>query len=205
MITIEFLVTALVVVLAPGTGVIYTIAIGLGAGRAASVAAAAGCTLGILPAMAAAALGAAALLYTSAVLFTAFKIVGALYLLYLAWMTLRDTGPLAISEDRGRGRSFVAIARTGFLINVLNPKLAAFFMAFLPQFIDPASPDATLAFGVLGGVFMAMTFVVFLLYGAFSAVIGARVLARPSVMSWFRRAIAATFGGLAVRLALSER
>lgn len=205
MVSIEFLITALVVVIAPGTGVIYTIAVGLGAGRSASIAAAFGCTLGIVPAMIAAVLGAAAILYASALLFTAVKIAGAAYLLYIAWLTLKDSGPLAIGEGRGSGRSVVDIARTGFLINVLNPKLAAFFMAFLPQFVDPASPNATGAFLLLGGVFMAMTFAVFVLYGAFAAVIGERVLQRPSVMTWLRRAIAATFGAFAVRLALSER
>ncbi|MCI4665032.1 MAG: LysE family translocator [Neomegalonema sp.] len=205
MISLEFMITAFIVVIAPGTGVIYTIAVGLGAGRAASIAAAFGCTLGIAPAMAAAAIVVSAILYASALLFTAVKFIGAAYLLYLGWLTLQDSGPLSIAQGRGQGRSAYKIAKTGFLINVLNPKLAAFFMAFLPQFIDAASPTATLRFMLLGSVFMAMTFVVFALYGVFAAQLGRYVLRRPSVMTWMRRTIALTFGAFALRLALSER
>jgi len=203
--TLEFLITALIVVLIPGTGVIYTVATGLAAGRKESTAAAFGCTLGIIPAIAASVLGLAAIFHTSAIAFQILKYAGAAYLLYLAWQTLRESGPLQIGDDRAAPRSLFAIARTGCLINVLNPKLSVFFLAFLPQFIsvDTGSPTAQMLF--LGAVFMAMTFVVFVGYGAFAAVIGERVLRSVTVLKWMRRTVAAAFAGFGLRLALADR
>jgi threonine/homoserine/homoserine lactone efflux protein len=201
----EFLITALIVVLIPGTGVVYTVATGLTAGRRESVAAAFGCTLGIIPAIAASVLGLSAILHTSALLFQALKYAGVAYLLYLAWQTLRESGPLKITEKPAVSRSLYAIARTGCLINVLNPKLSVFFLAFLPQFIgvDTGSPTAQML--TLGGVFMAMTFVVFVVYGAFAALIGEKILKSATVMTWMRRTVAAAFAGFGLRLAFADR
>ncbi len=129
--SLEFFLTALIVVLAPGTGVIYTVATGLGQGRRQSIAAATGCTLGIVPHILASVLGLAALLHTSALFFQIFKYAGAAYLIYLAIMTIRDRGPVRFNVEK-RQASLPQIARTGFLINILNPKLSIFFLAFLP-------------------------------------------------------------------------
>ncbi|MEJ2018842.1 MAG: LysE family translocator, partial [Maritimibacter sp.] len=133
----DFLLTALVVVLAPGTGVIYTLATGLTRGRTAAIAAAFGCTFGIVPAMLAAILGLAAVLHSSAIAFEIVKYAGAAFLLYLAWGTLRDRSMLEVSAD-DTPRKLGAIALKGTLINVLNPKLSLFFLAFLPQFLSGA-------------------------------------------------------------------
>ncbi|WP_305984809.1 LysE family translocator [Roseibium sp. MMSF_3544] len=203
--SLEFLITALIVVLVPGTGVVYTVAVGLGKGRKASVAATLGCTLGIVPAILASVVGLAALLHTSALIFQAVKYAGVAYLLYLAWKTLNDSGPLDLKADKGARRSFLATARTGFLINILNPKLSVFFLAFLPQFVSPSAANPTLDMLLLGGVFMAMTFVVFLGYGLFASLVGERVLKSDRVMTWMRRTIAAAFAGFGLRLALADR
>ena len=199
-----FLLTALIVVLIPGTGVIYTLAIALGRGGPASVSAAFGCTIGIVPHISAAILGLAALLHASALLFQTVKFAGVLYLLWMAWSALREKGMLDAQPERS-AMSHAAIVRRGFLINILNPKLSVFFLAFLPQFVPPdtANPAMTMAF--LGAVFMAMTFVVFVLYGLFAAAVRDHVVSRPAVMAWMRRAFAAAFVGLGVRLALTER
>lgn len=203
--SLEFLITALVVVLVPGTGVVYTVAVGLGKGRLASVAAAIGCTFGILPSILASVLGLSALLHTSALVFQALKYAGVAYLLYLAWQTLKDRGPMDLkAEDRAQ-RSPVAIAVTGALINILNPKLTVFFLAFLPQFVahDAARPVVDML--AMGGVFMAMTLGVFIVYGQFAGLVGQRVLASERVLTWMRRSIAAAFAGFGLRLALAER
>lgn len=201
----EFLLTALVVVLIPGTGVVYTVATGMVAGRRESVAAAFGCTLGIVPAMAASVVGLSAILHTSALAFQVLKYAGVAYLLYLAWQTLRQSGPLQISEHAPKSRSFVAIARTGFLINVLNPKLSAFFLAFLPQFMTPdaGSPEAQVL--ILGSTFMALTLVVFIGYGAFAALAGQRILRSRSILAWMRRTVAFAFAAFGLRLAFADR
>jgi len=201
--SLEFLLTSLVVVLLPGTGVIYTLAIGLGRGFTASVAAAFGCTLGILPAALASIVGLAALLHTSAVAFTVIKYLGVLYLFYMAWSILKDGGSMDVTAERDR-KSLVKIAATGTLINVLNPKLSLFFLAFLPQFISAEAVNATQQLLLLAGVFMIMTFAVFILYGAFAAAARDYVIHRPSVMRWIKRSFAGVFGFLGVRLALAD-
>lgn len=199
----EFLATALIVVIAPGTGVIYTLSIGLTRGRAAAVAAALGCTFGIVPAMLAAILGLAAVLHSSALAFQIVKFAGVGFLLYLAWATLRDRGVLEVSEQKDQ-RSYAGIALKGTLINVLNPKLSIFFLAFLPQFLSGQAATATREMLVLGGVFMAMTFAVFVVYGLLAAIARAHVLGSPITMRWIRRVFAAAFAGLSLRLAFER-
>jgi threonine/homoserine/homoserine lactone efflux protein len=202
--TLSFLLTSLIVVASPGTGVLYTLAVALTSGARPSIAAAFGCTLGILPHISAAMLGLAAVLHASALAFAALKWCGVIYLLYMAWQTLRERGALAVDTSVD-ARSHRRLIVTGFLINILNPKLSIFFLAFLPQFIaaDEAHPLARML--ELSGVFMAMTLVVFVLYGVFAGRVRDRVISRPKVMSWLRRAFAGGFAVLGARLALAER
>jgi len=202
--SISFLLTSLIVVVSPGTGVLYTLAVALTLGSRASVAAAFGCTLGILPHMLAAMLGLAAVLHTSALAFSALKWCGVVYLLYMAWQTLRKRGALAVDGriDEARRRRVVT---TGFLINILNPKLSIFFLAFLPQFIATEEMHPLARMLELSAVFMLMTWVVFALYGLFAARVRDRVVSRPNVMTWLRRAFAGGFALLGARLALADR
>jgi len=201
----EFLLTALVVVLSPGTGVVYTVATALARGRLPGIAAAFGCTLGILPALIAATFGLAALLHASALAFQVLKYAGAAYLFYLAWQALRNAGPLAFDRDASGPANLVAVARTGFLINVLNPKLSLFFLAFLPQFLVPGQGAVELQILSMGAVFMGLTLVAFIGYGVFAAAVGARVLRSRQVMTWMSRSVAVAFAGFGARLALAER
>jgi threonine/homoserine/homoserine lactone efflux protein len=200
----EFLITSLIVVVSPGTGVLYTLAAGLSRGARASIVAAFGCTLGIVPHMAAAIMGLAALLHTSALAFQIFKYLGVAYLLYMAWSTLREHGAMSVQKQTG-SRSDLQVTIEAILINLLNPKLSIFFLAFLPQFIsvDEARPLGTML--VLSAVFMLMTFVVFVGYGLFAATIRDHVISRPRVLTWMRRTFAAAFVALGAKLALSER
>ncbi|MEM9011938.1 MAG: LysE family translocator [Pseudomonadota bacterium] len=199
----EFLLTSLVVVLLPGTGVIYTLAVGLGRGFRASIAAAFGCTLGIVPAAVASIVGLAALLHTSALAFQIIKYLGVIYLFYMAWSILKEGGAMDVSEEKSR-RSLAKLAATGTLINVLNPKLSLFFLAFLPQFVSADAAGATRELVSLALVFMAMTFVVFVGYGAFAAAARDYVISRPAVLSWIKGCFAGAFGFLGLRLALSD-
>ena len=199
----EFLVTSLVVVLLPGTGVIYTLAVGLGRGFKASVAAAFGCTLGIVPAAVASIIGLAALHHTSALAFQVIKFLGVAYLFYTAWKILKDDTVMEVSENKSQ-IGYMRIAITGTLLNVLNPKLSLFFFAFLPQFISPSTPNATASLIWLAVVFMMMTFTVFVGYGAFAASARDYVIRRPSVMKWIKRSFAGAFGFLGAKLAISN-
>ena len=202
--TLEFLITSFIIVASPGTGVLFTLAAGLSRGSRASVVAAFGCTIGIVPHMAAAILGLAALLHTSALAFQIFKYLGVAYLLYMAWSTLQESGVLKVEKDTG-ARSDMQVTVTAILINILNPKLSIFFLAFLPQFVraDEAQPLAHML--MLSAVFMLMTFVVFVGYGLFAAAIRDHVITRPKVLTWMRRAFAGAFAALGAKLAFAER
>ena len=200
----EFLLTAIVVILLPGTGVLYTLAYGLGKGWRASVLAAFGCTLGILPHIGASIAGLAALLHTSAMAFQVVKYLGVAYLLYMAWSILREGGALQVSE-RTAAISPGKVVVNGLLLNVLNPKLSLFFLAFLPQFVPATAANATASMLMLAVVFMLLTFVVFVGYGAFASATRRYVISSPRVLTWLRRGFAGAFGALGVRLALAER
>ena len=202
--SIEFLITSFIVVISPGTGVLYTLATGLSRGARASIVAAFGCTLGIVPHMAAAIVGVAALLNASAVAFQTLKVAGVAYLLYMAWSTLRESGALKVERQVG-ARSALQVTVTAILINILNPKLSIFFLAFLPQFISAGEPNALPRMLELSAVFMLMTFVVFVGYGLFAAAIRDHVISRPRVLTWMRRSFAAAFAALGAKLALADR
>jgi len=202
--SLEFLLTSLIVVASPGTGVLFTLAAGLSRGARAGVIAAFGCTLGIVPHMAAAILGLAALLHASALAFQVLKYLGVAYLIYMAWDALRAGGSLSVEREVD-ARSSLRVIVTAILINVLNPKLSIFFLAFLPQFVshDEATPLAAML--ALSGVFMAMTFAVFAVYALFAAALRRRVVENPRVITWLRRSFAAAFVALGAKLALAER
>jgi len=204
-VTPEFLLTTLIVVATPGAGVLFTLAAGVSRGWRASLVAAFACTLGIVPHMIAAVTGLAAIMHASALAFSIIKWLGVAYLLYLAWKTFRDksvfevvqTGPATVSAWR--------VIVSGVLLNLLNPKLTIFFFAFLPQFVRPDSDGAVLHMVWLSTVFMALTFVVFSVYGVFAAAVRREVISRPRIVAWMRRSFAATYVILAGRLAAQTR
>jgi threonine/homoserine/homoserine lactone efflux protein len=204
MMSLDFLLTSLIVVVSPGIGVVYTVATGLGRGPRASVIAAFACTLGIVPHIAAAVLGLAALLHTSALAFQLLKYAGVAYLLYMAWQALSERGALRVEPQVG-ARSARQIVVTGILINILNPKLSLFFLAFLPQFVSAGEESPLARMLTLSAVFMLMTFAVFVLYGLAAAAVRDHVISRPQVMVWMRRAFAGAFAALGAKLAFTER
>ena len=214
--TPEFLLTSFVVVVVPGTGVIYTVSTGLALSWRSSIAAAAGCTAGILPHLAASILGLSALLHASATAFRVLKYLGCAYLLYLAWQMWRETGSLSFDSKPRHTRAGRIILRA-VLINLLNPKLTLFFFAFLPQFVStgappaqPGSPvvgalSATQEMLLLSAVFMAMTLVVFVLYGLLASSVRSWFARSQRATTWVQRTFALIIAGLAVKLALSRQ
>jgi len=200
--SLAFLITSLLVVASPGTGVLLSLSAGLSHGVRGAVVAAFGCTLGVLPHMVLAISGLAAVLHASNFAFQCLKIAGVGYLLYLAWATFREQAGMAI-DAAADARSDAQVIRQAMLANVLNPKLSMFFVAFLPQFLRPGEPNATVVMLQLSAVFMAMSFAVFVLYGVFAASAREHILSRPAVLAWMRRGFAAAFVGLAVKLAVA--
>lgn len=202
--SLEFLITSLIIVASPGTGMIYTVAAGLSRGARASVVAAFGCTLGIVPHMLAAIMGLAALLHTSALAFQIFKYLGVAYLLYMAWNTLQERGALQV-EQKVDTRSALRVTIDAVLVNLLNPKLSIFFFAFLPQFVSADATNPMPEMLALSGVFMLLTFVVFVVYGLLAASVRNHVISRPQVMTWMRRIFAGAFVALGAKLAVADR
>ncbi|NWA89179.1 LysE family translocator [Pseudomonas sp. D8002] len=204
MLSLNFLITCLIVVLIPGTGVIFTVSTGLTAGKRASVFAALGCTAGVVPHLLASVLGLSALLHTSALAFEALKYAGAAYLLYLAYATWRDRTAFAMNDAPTISSAHSLMVR-GLLLNILNPKLTIFFLAFLPQFVTPGAGAPALQMLLLSSVFMAMTFAVFVIYGLLANVFRRAVIESPRVQNWLRRSFAAAFAGLGLNLAFAQR
>jgi threonine/homoserine/homoserine lactone efflux protein len=203
-VSLAFLLTSLVIVAMPGTGALITLSAGLSRGAGAGIVAAFGCTLGIVPHLVAAVTGTAALLRASGVAFDALRIAGVLYLLFMAVMTWRDKSDLVV-QDEQPARSSARVIGSAMLANVLNPKLTIFFFAFLPQFVPPHAPHELARLLLLSGVFMAMTFVVFIIYGVAASALRRHVIERPEVIQRVRRLFAASFVGLGVKLATTSR
>ena len=195
--TAEFLITSIIVVLLPGTGVLYTLAIGLGQGARASVFAAIGCTLGIVPHIMASIVGLAAILHASALAFQAIKYLGVIYLFYMAWTILRSGGALDVGEERRR-LAPRKIVTSGIALNVLNPKLSLFFLAFLPQFADPAIGPVWQQILILGTLLAFGELATYCLLGGFAGLAAARI---QRASGWLGKLSAIVFGGLALRLA----
>jgi threonine/homoserine/homoserine lactone efflux protein len=190
-------------VLMPGTGVIYTVSTGLFLGWRASIAAAVGCTAGIVPHLTASILGLSAILHLSAVAFQCIKYVGALYLLYLAWSMWRETGALQFNAHP-HANSYRKIIVRGVLINILNPKLSIFFLAFLPLFISPQAPSPLVELILLSLVFMAMTLGVFILYGIAANGVRKQVSGSPILIGRLQKSFAIVFAVLGIKLAMTD-
>lgn len=204
MLSLEFLITSAIVVATPGAGVLFTVSTGLSQGRAASFWAATGCTLGIVPHMAASALGLSAVMHAGALAFQLLQLAGVAYLIYLAVTTWRDRSAFAPDLSAGPSAPQQIVVKA-ILLNLLNPKLTLFFMAFLPQFIAAPEPAPMQRFALLGLVFMAMTWAVFVLYGLLANAFRKQVLASTRIQNTLRRGFALAFAAMAGKLALDGR
>jgi threonine/homoserine/homoserine lactone efflux protein len=201
--SLDFFLTTLIIVATPGTGALYTLAAALGGGRREALVAAFGCTLGIVPHMLAAALGLAALVAAEPRLFEAIRYAGIAYLIWMA-LGLWKSGRVQEQASEPRQKAWRVI-RKAILINLLNPKLSLFFLAFLPQFVDQADPAPLATMAGLSLVFMAVTFVVFAVYGLAAATMRQSLIARPQRMRIVNRLLAGGFVLMAGKLALAHR
>ncbi|MRR54443.1 MAG: LysE family translocator [Deltaproteobacteria bacterium] len=199
-----FLGASLALTIAPGPDNTFIVAQGISRGRKAALVTALGMCSGISVHTTAAALGISALLYSSATAFQILKFAGAAYLLFLAWKSLKEQRIL-LPQGVGNGLGFRALFRRGFLMNVINPKVALFFLAFLPQFVSPGSENASLQMFLFGLLFMMQAVVVFSVIGWLSGGVGNLILKRPHLARWFGWLTAGVFASLGIRLALAER
>ena len=201
----EFLLTSLVVVLIPGTGVVYTVSSSIGGGRRRGLIAAVGCTLGIVPHMVAAMLGLSGIMQAGSVVFEVVRWAGVAYLVFMGFSMIREAGTLSVDHQDAPSDSAGTVVWRGVLVNVLNPKLTLFFFAFLPQFLDASPGLLDMKLIELGGVFMLMTLAVFAVYALASAAIRDLILAAPTARRWIERAFGTILIGFAARLAFTDR
>ncbi|MEL7566319.1 MAG: LysE family translocator [Dehalobacterium sp.] len=199
-----FLVTSILVILMPGPAMIFVIKNGLTKGVISSISAAFGTTMGVTFHLLCAAFGLAMIMKTSVIAFEIVKFAGAGYLIYLAVKTLiSKDGLVSDLEENNKSRS--SIFWQGFLINILNPKLSIFFLAFLPQFIDGKVNSTTIQTIIFGAIFMAMTIVIFIGYGFFASALRNKILKSPRILKIIKGCFASAFLALGVKLAFAER
>ncbi len=202
--TICFLGASVLLTLAPGPDNIFVVTQGISRGRKAAVITALGMCSGLSVHTTAAALGISAIFYSSALAFCAVKYAGAAYLMYLAWKAIQDRNALKLNNTVNRLSGF-ALFRRGFIMNTLNPKVALFFLAFLPQFVSGNSQHVVMEMIFLGLIFMVQSVVIFTAIGVLSGQIGNYLLKKPRLARKFSWATAGIFAAIGVRLALAER
>jgi threonine/homoserine/homoserine lactone efflux protein len=203
--SVEFLLTSLVVAAIPGTGVVYTVSSSIGGGWRRGLFAAIGCTLGIVPHILAAMLGLSAIMQAGSVVFEAVRWAGVAYLVFMGVSMIREGGTLQLDDQDDQHGSMGLVVRRGIVLNLLNPKLTMFFFAFLPQFLNTPPGLLDLRLIGLGGIFMLMTLAVFAVYAYASATVRDRVLGAPVILRWVKRSLGALLIGLAARLAVTDR
>lgn len=199
-----FLGASMALTIAPGPDNTFIVAQGISRGRKAAVITALGMCSGVSVHTTAAALGISALLYSSATAFTVLKYAGAAYLLFLAYKALKEQ-QVMLPQGTADGRSSWVMFRRGFIMNVVNPKVALFFLAFLPQFVSPGEGSAALQMFLLGLLFMAQAVVLFSVIGWLSGSVGNLILRRPRMARWFGWLTAGIFASLGIRLAMAQR
>jgi RhtB (resistance to homoserine/threonine) family protein len=199
-----FLAAGILLNLTPGPDTVYILGRSIAQGREAGVASALGISLGSIFHTCAAALGLSAILATSAVAFGTIKLIGGAYLIFLGVKMIFDRRRQLSLPSSFRRRTIVAAFRQGILTNVLNPKVALFFLAFLPQFIDPASTTKVPAFILLGLTFVTTGTICCLILAWFASVFSERLRRNEKISQWLNRTVGALFIFLGIRLATAK-
>ena len=198
-----FLITSLIIILMPGTGVVYTISTGIMNGRHKSIIAAFGCTLGIVPHLCVSISLTSMLMQMNNTVFMIMRYVGAAYLIYMGVGMILSKDRIQFQEET-ETEGALTIIRRGILINLLNPKLTLFFFSFLPQYVRGTEGAFVIQSVVLGIAFMIMTFVVFAIYGLLSGTARGWISGSEKRISVLQRIFGTVFIGFALKLALEN-
>lgn len=201
---IYFIAASAALTLLPGPDILFVLTQSISQGKSAGIATASGLCTGVLIHTAAASLGISAIVYKSALAFEIVKYAGAAYLLYLAWQAFREKGEL-ISSAPARETEIFALYRRGIFMNVLNPKVALFFLAFLPQFVNISSGNVPMQMIFLGIIFMIQAWLIFSVISVFAGVIGEKIVKKPGVGKYINYGKAGIFTFIGVKLALSHK
>lgn len=198
-----FIGASILLILAPGPDLLFTLTQGMTNGRRAGISTALGLSLGNIVHTLAAILGLSLIIKTSALAFTIFKILGAGYLFYLTYQVIKHRkDPIEVSTEPTAQTKGLFLR--GFLMNVLNPKVAIFFLTFLPQFVNYQTGNVPMQLTVLGFIFILLTAIIFSLFGYFAGMIRDRFLAKPKFSEYLNMAAAAIFVCLGIKLLTSR-
>lgn len=201
--TYTFLITILIMILIPGTGVIYTISTGISKGKKASIFAVLGCTAGMIPHLSASIILSSLLVNMSPEAYFIMKMTGTLYLLYLGFCMLLSKTGLKFDNAQTEDKPTTIISR-GILINLLNPKLTLFFFSFLPQYVRANSQNYIFEFLFYGFTSMILTFIVFVGYGLLAGTAKEFIIHSPKWMNLIQKLFGIIFIVFAIQLALSS-
>lgn len=201
---IAFVFAAMLLTLMPGPDILFVLAQSMTQGKKAGVMTALGLCTGITVHTLAAALGISAIFYHSTTAFQIVKYAGAIYLLYLAWQAFKERKE-GIGEQASVTLNYSALYKKGILMNILNPKVSLFFLAFLPQFVTPSAGQVPLQMIILGILFMLQAIVVFTVISFLAGMIANKLLKNPKVATYINWSKIVLFTGLGLRLALTEK
>lgn len=201
---IYFVAASAALTIFPGPDIIFVLTQSISQGKKAGIVTASGLCTGVLVHTTAAALGISALVYKSALAFEIVKYAGAAYLLYLAWHTLKESGEL-VSSSPVKETDVFALYKRGIFMNVLNPKVALFFLAFLPQFVNIESENVPLQMIFLGIIFMVQAWLIFSTISIFAGTIGENIIHEPGIGKYINWGKAGIFTVIGVKLALSHK
>ena len=203
---LAFLAASALVTIAPGPDNLMVLSVGISRGRSAGIGFGLGCALGCFTHTLWATLGIGAVVLASDAMFTTLKMAGGAYLVYIGIMAWRHAGKMALVQlDPGSAEPIGAHVRRGFIANVINPKVALFFIAFLPQFVDQGRGAVWPQMLLLGALFAAQTVVIFGSLGWFAGSLGARLQKQPAFAVWLDRCAGTIFFGLALHLVMAGR
>ena len=201
---LAFLLAAIVVTVSPGPDNLMVLAMGMSKGRSRGIAFGLGCALGCLSHTALAVIGVSALIAASPLAFTALKVVGGLYLLWLGVQALRSRGGTRVARAEMPDQALSTLFFKGVFANAINPKVALFFVAFLPQFVVPDNGSVGLQMALLGIVFTAQSALLFGLLGYFAGSVGQWLNGKPRVGTWLDRIAGCIFVALGLRLIVAR-
>lgn len=203
-IIIYFIAVSMLLTIAPGPDILYVITQSISQGKRAGIATALGLCTGLMVHTTAAAFGVSAILQQSAIAFKILKYLGAIYLFFLAWKAFREKEH-SLSEMTTKNKDAASLYRQGIYMNILNPKVGLFFLAFLPQFVNSKAGNIPGQMILLGALFMLQSILIFSIVAIVSEILSKKILSKPNIAKYINHAKAIIFTLIGVKLALSDR
>lgn len=200
-----FIAASFLLCLAPGPDNIYVLTQGMTKSKKAAIVTTLGLTSGLIIHTSAAAFGISVIFQTSEIAFNIVKYVGAAYLLYIAYQAFKYRNEKLDLSVQNSASELKKLYVKGFIMNILNPKVSIFFLAFLPQFVNTASGNVPMQMITLGGVFMLLTIVVFSSIGIAGNLLSAKLLEKPNIVKYMNILTSFVLVSLGIKLALSQR